>query len=139
MNTGIKDLKVLLSSMKAKLSDERYIFCTLQQQVIVQSIIDLNPIGIFKEKEGISLIITKEIAEQNNIKFDSIFRLISLQVYSSLDAVGLTAAIATKLVSSRISANIVAAYYHDHIFVPEENATKALSLVEELQVESGGY
>lgn len=139
MNTGIKDLKVLLSSMKAKLSDERYIFCTLQQQVITQSIIDLNPIGIFKEREGISLIITKEIAEQNNIKFDSIFRLISLQVYSSLNAVGLTAAIATKLASSGISANVVAAYYHDHIFVPEENATKALSLVEELQVERDEY
>ena len=43
---------------------------------------------------------------------------ISLAVHSSLSAVGLSAAIASALADRGISANIVAGYHHDHIFVP---------------------
>ena len=42
---------------------------------------------------------------------------ISLTVHSDLAAVGLTAAFATALGGEGISANVVAGYFHDHIFV----------------------
>ncbi len=60
----------------------------------------------------------------------SVFPLISLHVHSSLDAVGLTAAFSTALGNAGISANVVAAYYHDHIFVPTDKAEKALNVLQ---------
>ncbi len=64
----------------------------------------------------------QEAAEKAQLAYESKFNQITLTVHSSLDAVGLTAAVATKLASYGISANVVAAYYHDHIFVQTEKA-----------------
>ena len=71
-----------------------------------------------------------------NINYESVYKLISLNVHSSLDAVGLTAAFSTKLAEKNISANVVAAYYHDHIFVPEEKAEQALAAISEFRLQS---
>jgi len=43
---------------------------------------------------------------------------------------GMTAAIARLLGDAGISANVVAAYYHDHIFVPWERRHEAAALLE---------
>ena len=55
--------------------------------------------------------------------------MITLRIHSSLEAVGLTAAVATKLAKAGITANVVAAYFHDHIFVPVERADEAVKLL----------
>ena len=60
------------------------------------------------------------------------FCCIVLTVHSSLNAVGLTAAVAGALAAAGISANVVAAHYHDHIFVPSERAVDALAVLEQL-------
>jgi len=82
----------------------------------------------------LTLILPVEVAQQARLQFESRFRQITLTVHSSLAAVGLTAAVATKLASHDISANVVAAYYHDHIFVPAEKAESALLALKELGV-----
>jgi hypothetical protein len=61
---------------------------------------------------------------------------ITLTVHSDLQAVGLTAAVATALAQSGISCNVVAAAFHDHIFVPVESAKEALSVLQQLQKSS---
>lgn len=94
---------------------------------------ELNPIGIFHEKEGVTFILEQQDAVNKKIHYQSVYRLITLNVHSSLDAVGLTAAFSAKLAEKNISANVVAAYYHDHIFVPEEKAEQALNAILELQ------
>jgi hypothetical protein len=80
-------------------------------------------------------VIDKSLAvdapEKAQLAYESKFKQITLTVHSSLDAVGLTAAVATKLSSYGISANVVAAYYHDHIFVQSEKADEALSALKE--------
>ena len=96
----------------------------------------LNPIGFFHEKEGLTLIITQQEAINKNIDYESVYKLISLNVHSSLDAVGLTAAFSAKLAEKNISANVVAAYYHDHIFVPEEKAEQALAAISEFRLQT---
>ncbi len=68
----------------------------------------------------------------NNIEVKDLFKFITLNVHSSLNAVGLTAAVASKLSLNGISANVIAAYYHDHIFIQTQYAEKALSLLLEL-------
>ena len=94
---------------------------------------ELNPIGIFHEKEGVTFILEQQDAVNKKIHYQSDYRLITLNVHSSLDAVGLTAAFSAKLAEKNISANVVTAYYHDHIFVPEEKAEQALNAILELQ------
>lgn len=92
-----------------------------------------EPHGIFHEKEGVTFILDTKNAVDKKIDYLSVYRLITLNVHSSLDAVGLTAAFSAKLAEKNISANVVAAYYHDHIFVPEEKAEQALEAILELQ------
>lgn len=133
---GIEDLKKLLSSMKPELDKGEFVFCTFDNLISIETIINLNPLCTFREKEGLTLIITTDDALSHDIHFDTVYKLISLTVHSSLNAVGLTAAIATKLASKDISANVVAAYYHDHIFVQKEKAGQAMEAIIELQVES---
>ncbi|WP_260563531.1 ACT domain-containing protein [Alteromonas sp. KS69] len=53
-------------------------------------------------------------------------------VHSSLDAVGMTAVMSAALTQANISANVVAGYYHDHIFVPAGRADEAIAVLFEL-------
>ena len=130
--TGIKELQTLLANVDPVLDERSFVFCTFPD-FNSNDICRLNPIGMFQEKEGVTLIITKQQAIDSHIDYESVYKLISLNVHSSLDAVGLTAAFSAKLAEKNISANVVAAYYHDHIFVPEEQAEQALMAICELQ------
>ncbi len=65
------------------------------------------------------------------MSFEGSYSQITLTVHSSLEAVGLTAAVANKLASKDISANVIAAYYHDHIFVQTSKAEAAVSALKE--------
>ena len=80
-----------------------------------------------------SLIITRNVADINGISYDSVFKRITIQLHTSLDAVGLTSLLSTALAGKGISANVVAAYYHDHIFVPSEKAEVALETIKALK------
>lgn len=118
--------------MEPKLDPQSYIFCCVGNKKI-DEIAYLNPLMTFREKEGLTLILEKEDAIWNNIQFESVYRLITLSVHSSLDAVGLTASFSEKLASRNISANVISAYFHDHIFVQEHKAEEALKALYELQ------
>jgi len=48
-----------------------------------------------------------------------------------------TASVATELANHGISANVVAVYYHDHIFVPEQKAEEALEILRRLSANMG--
>jgi len=132
-----RDLKKLLQSLNPKLSSETYVFCTLDNDSVsnagknaendtVSVLNSVTPLASFQEKEGLSLILPKFEADNHQLSYEGLFSLISLNVYSSLEAVGMTAAIAEKLTKNNISANIIAAYHHDHILVPIADAERAL-------------
>lgn len=129
--SGILDLDKLLKSMSPQLQSDEYVFCTVPQGDIAQYIA-LEPLGTFYESEGLTLIVLLEKAQQAGLAFEGKFKQITLQVHSSLEAVGLTAAVSAKLASAGISANVVAAYYHDHVFVPSEKANEALAALQTL-------
>lgn len=122
--SGIIALSALLKSMNPVLSKEEYVFCTVQSDIA--SISQLKPLCIFREEEGLTLVLEKTVAEANALEFSTTLNKITLKVHSSLEAVGLTAAVATALTQKGISANVIAAYYHDHIFVPSDKAASAL-------------
>ncbi len=127
---GEKDIKKLLKNMTPTLCKQEYVFVTTNKKI--DEIIALNPLCTFMEEEGLTLIVEKDIAISNGLKFEGTFKKITLKIHSSLDAVGLTAAVATQLKNYNISANVVAAYYHDHIFVQSNLSEKALNCLNEL-------
>jgi hypothetical protein len=129
--SGEKNLAKLIASMKPTLSENEFIFATLQTYSF-ESLSLLNPISTFQEKEGLTIVVQKEKADEHNIPYSSVFRCITLNVHSSLDAVGLTAAVSNKLTQSSISANVIAAYYHDHVFIASKDAEIALLKLNEL-------
>ena len=129
--SGEIELAKLLSNMSPELLDGEYVFCHLGSMKL-DATCYLNPIAIFQEPEGMSVVIKKEIAVAEKIELSDSFRCITLKVHSSLNAVGLTAAIAAKLTEEGISANVIAAFYHDHVFVPASHADRALACLVEL-------
>ena len=63
---------------------------------------------------------------------------LTMMVHSSLEAVGMTAAMAAALTAAGISANVVAAFHHDHIFVPWDRRREAMRAIEALARSSTG-
>ncbi|MEG3755510.1 ACT domain-containing protein [Psychromonas arctica] len=127
--SGITELDKLLKSMKPELLGSDFVFCTVPGSFTEYT--SLNPVATFSEAEGLTLVLEKNVAEGAELQFEGSFRQITLTVHSSLEAVGLTAAVSEKLASKGISANVIAAYYHDHVFVQSSKADLALSALQE--------
>ena len=124
------DIHELLSSMQPKLAEGAFVFCTVTGQLA--DYLALDPIATFRESEGLTLVVSQAAADQAGLDYEGVFRQITLTVHSSLEAVGLTAAVSTALADQAISANVIAAYYHDHVFVPSAQAEQALSVLKAL-------
>jgi len=118
-----------MDNKKVILNKGEYVFC---------SIIDINKINInniicsFKESEGYSIIISKEEAIKNNLPFYFVSAWITLEIDSTLDSVGLTSSFSRELTNAGISCNVIAAYHHDHIFVPYKKRLKAVKILSDM-------
>lgn len=124
--SGEKDLQILLKSMKPVHKPGEFVFCKVENL----ENLNLNEIDmIFREEEAVTLILKKETAEKLNLDFSVVMSWITLSVHSSLEAVGLTAAFSKALSEHEISCNVVAAYYHDHIFINKDDTEKAMAIL----------
>ena len=128
--TGIQDLNKLLKEMKPELVDKEFVFCTVSDKQLKE--LKLDSLLVFKEEEGITLIIERKTADENSISYSGVWKLITLTVYSDLSAVGFLARISDKFAEAGISINVVSAYYPDHLFVPIELADKSMGILAEL-------
>ena len=127
--SGVTDLDDLLATMEPALVEGSFVYASVPAGELAAHL-SRGPIGLFREEEGITLILPAEAAE--GLSASPPMRMITLTVHSSLEAVGLTAAFATALTADGISANVVAGYHHDHIFVPERDAERALETLRAL-------
>jgi len=129
--SGITDLSVLLASLEPRLVEGEFVYATVPAERITDYL-PMKPIGLFFETEGLTLILPKEAAEAAGLAASAPLRCVTISVHSSLEAVGMTAALATALTKEGISANVVAAYYHDHIFVAAADADRAIAAIRAL-------
>jgi uncharacterized protein len=127
--TGEVDLLKLIKGMKPELNDGEYVYCHVPSK---EAAITLDPLCTFLEKEGVTVILPKEKADAIDIPYTTAFAWITLTVHSSLEAVGLTAAVSKSLTEANISCNVVAAFYHDHIFVPVKDSARAMNVLQKL-------
>jgi len=127
--TGETDLAKLLQNMRPEQNPGQYVFCIVNT---LKHAVELDPLFIFQEKEGVTVILPKTQADENTLFYSTVCAWITLTVHSSLEAVGLTAAVSKALTEANISCNVVAAYHHDHIFVPVKDAERAMEVLLQL-------
>ncbi len=126
--SGEINLDQLLLKMSPVLREGEYVFCTVGNSTY-SDYAHANPIVSIVEQEGLTLVLLKNAADQSGLSYDGVFGCITLNVHSSLQAVGLTAAVSAALAEHGISANVIAGYFHDHIFVQSELADRALGIL----------
>jgi uncharacterized protein len=115
--------------MSPVLHEGEYVFCTVKGKVKI----DLRHVlGSFKEEEGMTIVVEKQAADDMKLSYSFVSSWITLQVHSSLEAVGLTAAFSNALSEAGISCNVIAAFYHDHIFVPVNDKVRAMETLTRL-------
>ncbi|WP_061242011.1 ACT domain-containing protein [Ectopseudomonas composti] len=131
--SGETNLARLLRSMTPQLNPGQYVFCCVPVEHDCSA---LQPIASLREAEGLSLVLTRESADAHGLHYDYVAAWITLQVHSSLAAVGLTASFSAALAQTGISCNVVAGFHHDHLFVPSERAEKALYTLRALSAAS---
>jgi hypothetical protein len=130
MDQAIGDLQQLLRELRPLLNDGVYVYASVAGDADLRG---LRPLATFREAEGLTVIAAEADARRAGI--EPLFRAawITLRVHSDLAAVGLTAAVARALGAAGISCNVVAAAFHDHVFVPVERAGDALAALQALQ------
>jgi uncharacterized protein len=134
--TGETDLSRLLGSMTPVLQPGRFVFATLPEDADMPA--SLRPVMSFRESEGITLILAEAEATQAGLPGIFPCRMITLDVHSSLDAVGFIALIARHLAAAGMGVNPVAGYYHDHLFIAVDRAEEAMQILAGLSAGSRG-
>ena len=125
--TGETDLHSLIVSLQPELHEGTFVFATVNPGDDIP--VALRPLMTFREAEGLTLIVRQDEAREAGLAAEFPCRWITLNVHSSLSAVGFLAAITDRLAGAGISVNAVSAVHHDHLFVPEEQASEAMEIL----------
>lgn len=131
--TGERDLPTLLRTLSPELRPGRFVFTTTTSPLPPEA----TPVVTVREEEALTLVLGQDQADHLGLAYDHVAAWITLRVHSALDAVGLTAAVATRLAEAGIACNVVAGYHHDHLFVPAAAARAAMTALADLTSEPG--
>ncbi len=130
--TGERDLKRLLAELDPWLDPDIYVFASTTGAAPTQRV---SPLMQFHEAEGLTLILTQADAARAGLGGVFPCRRITLRVHSALDAVGLIAAVSAALSEAGISTNPVSGFFHDHVFVAEKDADRAMDVLRALAIQ----
>ena len=128
--SGETDLDRLLSGLDPRLHDTPYGFALITPPDGLPA--GLLPFALVWEDEGLTVIATLDALAAAGLAVESPWARITMTVHSALAAVGLTAAMAGALTQAGISANVVAAFHHDHVFVPWPRRDEAVAVLRAL-------
>ena len=131
MDDPVRGGPTMIAQMSPRLDERQWCFVSVTPDRAPELL--GAALGTFREEEGVSAIVPPQLAPEGN----PVFARIVLEVYSDLEGVGLTAAVATALAEADIPCNMVAALHHDHVFVPEGRAAEALGILQELAAAQG--
>ena len=133
--TVVRETRAMLALMEAVIEPGEVVFCSTTAPTTIATAAPLA-LATFREAEGLSLILWAEDARALGFPCDVPMQRITLQVFSSLEGIGLTSAVAGALTGAEIPCNMVAAFHHDHVFVPAQMAGAALEVLRRLQQDS---
>ena len=121
--SGERDLGRLLAGMRPERRPGEYVFAQAPEAAVA----GLRIHAMVLEPEGPAFVLERADADARGLRYDFVAAWLTLMVHSALDAVGLTAAVATRLAAAGISCNVLAGALHDHLLVPVERADDALA------------
>ncbi len=128
--SGGTELPALLAGMTPRLRPGRYVFATLPAgQVVPGAVVTVA------EDEGTTVVVPSSAADGLDAEYPCAW--ITLEVRSSLAAVGFLAAVTRALADAGISTNPVSGFHHDHLFVPWDRRDEAVTVLETLARTSG--
>ncbi|KXH43399.1 hypothetical protein CSAL01_05191 [Colletotrichum salicis] len=131
---GETSLQTLLSTLNIALHPETYVFVTLPADATLPTLSEIQL--LFRESEGVTIITSLDTATAHGWDYAFPSKMITLNVHSSLEAVGFMAVIATRLAAKGMGVNPVSGYYHDHLFVPLGREEEAVEELKKLALES---
>jgi len=134
----VHDMTEMVAGMSPVLQPETFVFCTIFSNSDASEAIAAAK-AMIQEDEGVSLILPRDEAVRLGMIFDATYAQITLMVYSSLEGVGLTSSVSSKLATRNIPCNIVAGTQHDHVFVPMRKKEEAMEALKELQAEAQAH
>jgi uncharacterized protein len=131
------DLGRLLASIDPELQGGTYLFCSLEWGALDRGQLPpgLTLQMLFREPEGTTVVVPSDEASAAGLVGSHPSEWIRLGARSDLAAVGFLAEITARLARAGISANVVSAFHHDHVFVPVGRGPEAVAVLEELQGE----
>lgn len=127
----MRTVSQMLAALEPRLVPGDFVFCCLPR-LSLKEVADFSPIATFAEPEGLTAVVARDIAVHAGFDVGDSFRCITLGLNSGLDEIGLTAAVSAALAEQGISANVIAAFHHDHVFVPAVRADDALAILQSL-------
>ncbi len=122
--SSVSDLSILLHGLAPELHPGEFVYCTLDSTDVPATV---EPVAAIREAEGLTLVLPRIQAEQLGLGFSFPCAWITLTIHSNLEAVGLTPVVSKALAANGIACNIIAGYYHDHLFVPFKHAERAMN------------
>ena len=122
---GESDLDKLIKNMDPVLEDEELVFCSLPPEEAEDYLMICQ--GYYIEREGVTVIISRHLADINSLEYDLVFKRITLNVHSSMAAVGFLARITEVLAAQGFSVNVVSGFFHDHLYLQSTQAEDALN------------
>ena len=133
---GETDLARLVAGMRPALDPVDWVFCVVPGDG--PPAVALGAVATVREDEGWTAVAPRERAEVAGLRYDGVFRRITLHVHSSLQAVGFLAAVARALADAGIACNAVSGAHHDHLFVPADRADAAMGVLAALSARAAG-
>lgn len=127
MMTGETDLGRLLKGMAPELRGLDWGYATAATLPPA-----VTPFATVQEDEGLTLIAPMAQLAAAGLAAQGPLARITLTIHSALEAVGLTAAVSAALAAEGISANMIAGFHHDHIFLPAHDADRAMAALRRL-------
>lgn len=121
-----KNLATLCATIEPEMAEPVYVYCSFPDFTLPEG---LPALFTFREVEGLTAVLDLRDADNCALAYTFKSRLITLKVYSSLEAVGFLAVVSAHLAKAAIPCNAIAGYYHDHILVPVDRADEALSVL----------
>ncbi|WP_304617368.1 ACT domain-containing protein [Paracoccus sp. (in: a-proteobacteria)] len=125
--SGETNLDSLLRGLSGELVEGVFVFVTVDPKRLPRA---LTPQMIFRETEGVTVILHRDEAEAQGLAYEFPCRMITLTVHSSLQAVGFLAVIATRLAEHGIGVNPVSGFFHDHLFISEGREAEAMAILQ---------